>query len=285
VPYWKNAPDALVCAKEEKMPLSPTEDPRELLQPRLGAKAFELARYAPSEDLTGFVLRYWLLRWDLNGQEPHSQEALLPPCVNLVIEPGRSRIYGVVSSKTVQRLEGHGQVFGVKFRPGGFYPFLRGPVSALTDRSIEIAQIFGADAAALEADILAQSVATAMIAVMEQFLRAHLPAWNGRISTINTIVERIIDDRSIRKVDDLLVHTAYSKRSLQRLFSEYVGVSPKWVIRRYRLYEAAERTAAGGRLDWSQLALELGYYDQAHFIRDFKSVVGKTPEEYAAYSL
>jgi AraC-like DNA-binding protein len=71
-----------------------------------------------------------------------------------------------------------------------------------------------------------------------------------------------------------------SPRSLQRLFREYVGVSPKWVLQRLRLHEAAERMLEGR--DWAALALDLGYFDQAHFIHDFKAVTGRSPGEYAA---
>ena len=70
-------------------------------------------------------------------------------------------------------------------------------------------------------------------------------------------------------------------RALQRLFQEYVGVSPKWVLRRFRIHEAAERLAAGARIDAAAFASECGYFDQAHFIRDFKAQVGRTPGEYA----
>jgi AraC-like DNA-binding protein len=74
-------------------------------------------------------------------------------------------------------------------------------------------------------------------------------------------------------------HAGYSKRTLQRLFREYVGVSPKWVLQRVRLHEAAERMA-GGEGDWPRLALELGFFDQAHFIKAFKAVIGLTPGDY-----
>ena len=59
-----------------------------------------------------------------------------------------------------------------------------------------------------------------------------------------------------------------------------MGVSPKWLIQRYRLLEATERLAEGTVVDWADLALDLGYADQAHFIRDFRSMVGRTPAEY-----
>ncbi len=81
-------------------------------------------------------------------------------------------------------------------------------------------------------------------------------------------------------MDDVVSRLHLSKRTLQRLFNQYVGVSPKWVIKRYRLHEATELLDNGGVVDWPKLALELGYFDQAHFIKDFKSIVGKTPVEY-----
>ena len=70
--------------------------------------------------------------------------------------------------------------------------------------------------------------------------------------------------------------------TLERTFRRCVGVGPKWILRRFRVHEACERIAAGAPPCWSALAAELGYFDQAHFIRDFKSQVGRTPAEYAA---
>ena len=94
------------------------------------------------------------------------------------------------------------------------------------------------------------------------------------------MVARIEQDRTIIKVDDLIGETTFTKRTLQRLFHQYIGVSPKWVIQRYRLHEAAEQLASGTPKDCIQLAQELGYFDQAHFIKDFKTIIGKTPAEY-----
>ena len=73
-----------------------------------------------------------------------------------------------------------------------------------------------------------------------------------------------------------------SKRTLERLFREYVGVGPKWVIQRYRLHDAAEHAATGKACDWADVAARLGYADQAHFIRDFKRFVGQSPAQYSA---
>ena len=65
------------------------------------------------------------------------------------------------------------------------------------------------------------------------------------------------------------------------MFNQYVGVGPKWVINRYRMHEALERMEQDDALEWTRLALELGYFDQAHFIRDFKALIGRSPREFA----
>jgi transcriptional regulator GlxA family with amidase domain len=71
-----------------------------------------------------------------------------------------------------------------------------------------------------------------------------------------------------------------SLRSLQRLFTEYVGVGPKWVIQRFRILDAAAAAHAGQPADWAAVAHELGFSDQAHLTRAFTQVVGTPPATY-----
>jgi AraC-like DNA-binding protein len=252
-----------------------------ILNPSAIATEFQLSRHAPAADIGYFVERYWIVSWDRRGQAPHLQETLPFPSVHLVLERGNSRIVGVVKGKFSVLLRDRGMVFGIKFRPGAFYPFVRIPVSQITDRTIAIARVFGEDGTALEAAVCAQSGAAMMIEQAELFLRARLPAHDQQVELINQIIDCVVAERAIVAVDDLVERFSLSKRTLQRMFSLYVGVSPKWVIMRYRLQEAAEQMAAGEITSWTKLALDLGYFDQPHFIKDFKMIVGQTPTEYA----
>jgi len=108
----------------------------------------------------------------------------------------------------------------------------------------------------------------------------YIPEKDPNVQEINRIVETIMEEKSIIKVDDVMNRFAINKRTLQRLFKKYVGVSPKWIIQRYRLHEAAEKMVERKAENWSRLALDLGYFDQSHFIRDFKTIIGQTPGEY-----
>jgi AraC-like DNA-binding protein len=99
---------------------------------------------------------------------------------------------------------------------------------------------------------------------------------------VAAIVDRITADPGLRRVTSLADVFGIPERRLQRLFAEYVGVSPKWVMRRARLHEAALCADAGGDVDWATLATDLGYADQAHLTRDFTATLGMPPSRYAA---
>ena len=83
------------------------------------------------------------------------------------------------------------------------------------------------------------------------------------------------------RLGDLCERAGTGPRTLQRKFLQYAGVSPTWVIRRYRLLEAAESVREGRPVSWAEIAAGLGYADQAHLIRDFRAAMGQTPAAYA----
>jgi AraC-like DNA-binding protein len=220
------------------------------------------------------------MRWTLVA--PYRQTVIPYPCVNLAVERGRSGIFGVASKSFSRLLEGRGLVFGVQFLPGTFRSFLGKPVAGLTDRSIPIADVFGTSNREWEEAILSLDDDAAMVAQAETRLRARMPELDADATAVLRIVNAVADNRDITKVDDVVRLAGTSKRTLERLFREYVGVGPKWVIQRYRLHDAAEHAATNETHDWAALAARLGYADQAHFIRDFKRFVGQSPTRYAA---
>lgn len=252
-----------------------------LLNAQEAAQKYSLTRYLPSPDLDWLIQRYWVIRWDLRGQPPFKQIVLSHPNVNLVFEENMTRIYGITKTSETRIVEGEGKVLGVKFKPGGFYPFWKKDISELAGTSVGFREAFGIEPGPLETAILAGRDDAEMVRLAERFFRSVLPERDEAVGEASRIVAEIERDRNIAKVDDLVDRFGMNKRTIQRLFSRYVGVSPKWVIRRYRLHEAAEQLERGEIADWSKLSLDLGYYDQAHFIKDFKAIIGRAPEEYA----
>jgi transcriptional regulator GlxA family with amidase domain len=147
-----------------------------------------------------------------------------------------------------------------------------------------VAEVFGPAGDRLVADLLAAAGQERLVAAAEAFLLERLPAPDPNVERVNRVVDQIMTDRDVTRVADVTDRSGIATRRLQRLFATYVGVTPKWVIRRARLHEAVERLDAGDHLDLAFLARELGYFDQAHFARDFRSAVGRPPTAYARTS-
>jgi AraC-like DNA-binding protein len=263
-------------------PAEATTSQRGVLDPQAAARHFRLTRYAPAPDLAHLVERHWFVEWDLRGRPPFTQGIVMHPSVNVVFEPHYALFFGVVTGRSDHRLEGAGKAAATKFRPGGFRPFTSVPAATLTDRVVELPEAFGAGTEGLHERVIAAGRDRDQIAVMEAFLRARLPPPDEHVETVGRIMRLVLAEPELIRVEQLVEHTGMSSRSLQRLFRSYVGVSPKWVLRRVRLHEAAERIADDPDTDWPALALDLGYFDQAHFIKDFKAIVGRAPAEYAA---
>ena len=221
-----------------------------------------------------------MIHWDLRLCEPYVAESVPHPNVHLIFENGAAVVAGVQTHKFSRSLQGESRVFGVKFRPGGFRPFYGAAVSDLADRVVPAVRIFGKELKEFEKIGLSSCPEDERVRAANAFFHARKPDPDPAVILASHLVDRILKEPEIKMVDDLVRLTGMGKRSLQRLFSEYVGVSPKWVIRRYRLHELIEKFNAGGEPDWAQLALDLGYFDQAHLINDFKSIVGHSPREY-----
>ena len=262
---------------------------RGILRPAETVKRAGLRRDAPvSEPLRPFVERYWSVRWDLTGRPAFRSEVLSHPSVNVSVESGSEPrfgvrlpavlLHGVVSRRFTVDLTGAGRVTAVKFRPGGFAAFAG--VLPANDSVVPLGSELGLDGGDLLASVLAVEDDDARAAVLDAALARRAPEPPGPYVDLLGLVGAMIEDRSLVRVDQVAALGGLSVRSLQRLFAGYVGVNPKAVLARYRLQDAAAALDAGIVDDLAGLAASLGWFDQAHFSRDFRAVVGVTPSAY-----
>src|SRR3954468_12213908 len=156
-----------------------TTSRRGILDPMAARRHYRLTRYAPSPDLAGLVERHWIVEWDL--REPFTQELVTHPCVNLVFESHVALIHGVITGRSAKTIEGAGKGVGVKFRPGGFHPFLPVPAHTLTDTALTLETAFGDNP---HAEVLAAGEDRAQIAVVERFLRGRTPRSDPRCTEV-----------------------------------------------------------------------------------------------------
>ena len=276
---WKNATGALDRAATL----------RGILRPAEVAEHANLRRDTRvAEPLRPFVERYWSVRWDFTGKPPYRSEVLSHPSVNVSVESGTEPrfgvpmpavlLHGVVTRRFTVDLVGAGRVTAVKFRPGGFAAFT-GVLPARNGVG-RLGSELGVPAAQLLAAVTAEEDDDARTAVLDEALAPYAPEPPGPYLDLLGIVGRMADDRGLVRVDQVADLAGMSVRSLQRLFATYVGVTPKAVLARYRLQDAAAAIDSGEITDLSSLATELGWFDQAHFSREFRSVVGMTPSAY-----
>ncbi|HEY6323335.1 MAG TPA: helix-turn-helix domain-containing protein [Thermoanaerobaculia bacterium] len=242
-------------------------------------------RFPPAADLSAFVDLYWIARWDLEPGEAMVVETLPHPCVNVVVERGRSLVHGPVKGRFSRTLAGRGRVVAARLRPGAFCAFNERPAWQLMDAELGFPEAFGVESGPVESAVFGlageQADEPAMVGALEQFLRERQPVPNPAVELIDRIVGRIATDRDVLRVEDLARGIGLGRRTIERLFREYVGPSPKRVIRQYRLQAAADEAAKGRVANWARLANDLGYADQAHFNRDFRAILGTTPSEFA----
>lgn len=200
-------------------------------------------------------------------------------CGRLRATPGGMFLTGLTSRHMVMKQQGRIRLIGVSFFPSGLYPFIRIPVSELRDATVGLEQILGSDAARLEEQLHSTECLQSRLRLLEERL-LELLIRNVRSTEVSSelalsfISSGISSGQSIRDFCDA---SGAHPRTLERHLNRHVGASPRQYLRLRRYQDALTRLMAGQPQSLTELAHELGYYDQAHFINDFKSFTGSAP--------
>ncbi|WP_155371355.1 helix-turn-helix domain-containing protein [Catellatospora vulcania] len=260
----------------------PRRDTRGIVDPAELLRQVRFRRLAPAAELAELVEHYWFLDWDLD--RPFEQHVVGHPAVNLFVQrptaddPVTCEVSGVDRELFSVKLAEQGWVRGVRFRPGAFRAFSGRTAAELTGRRVPLAQVL--PVADPGERLAAAATDPAAAAVLDELLLSLRPEADEPVRLAMRLVHRIRHDRELRRVEQLAQQAGLSVRSLQRLFTQYVGIGPKQVILRYRVHGAIER--AEGEVDWAAVAGELGYSDQAHLVREVTATIGLPPAAYAA---
>lgn len=249
----------------------------------------QIHRFAPSVGLAGVVRRYWMPVWSLPEGAPSVQRVLQYPVCLVVVSHDYAVLVGPTGGLSTQELSGSGWALGTMLQPAAGLALAGGPVDRIADTTRPLGEAAGLDGAALEAAVRAAvgrdpedpDRQQAAVSAVESALATLLPV-DEEGELVNAIVEYVEGDSQVQRVGQVCAKFAITERTLQRLTARRIGLSPKWLIQRRRLHEAAERLADVDRPDLARVAVDLGYADQAHFGRDFRAVTGLTPGEYAA---
>lgn len=247
-----------------------------------------MARYEPAPALRDLVEIFWIPTWTVPPGQAAQQRILQHPVCLAVVASDYARFYGVVPGLSTKTLIGRGWAVGAMLTPAAGFLLARTPVTAFTDRHVELSEVLGADVVGLvdrvraamapePTDPAAHAVAVTALA---EVLQPYLPL-DPEGELVNRLVRFVADTSEVTRVAQVCEEFGLTERSLQRLVARRLGLTPKWLIQRRRLHEAAERLR-GQPVALAELAASLGYADQAHFSRDFSSVTGTSPSRFAA---
>lgn len=225
---------------------------------------------------------FWIPVWTLPEGVTLTERVLQYPTCLIVVAQDYARFYGVVTGLSTVTLQGSGWAVGVMLQPGAAQGvFGRSDTKALVDSHVDLATlphlagIIAPVHAAMTPAPSDPSSHRAAIQVLTRTLHS-TPAPRPDGLLLTQVVDLIESDPQLRTVADLAARVRMGERRLQRLTHRLLGLSPKWLIQRRRLHEAAARLKEGED-DLAGLAADLGYTDQAHFTRDFGRVTGYPP--------
>lgn len=253
-----------------------------------GDTSHRMHGYEPDATFDGLLQRFWIPVWSVPAGRESAQRVLRHPVCLLVVASDYARFYGPAPGVSITTLAGEGWAVGVSCEPAAGALVAGGSVADFTDRFVDLSEVLGAGGtrlveqvrAAMAPDPSAPAAHRAAVTAFEDTLRRFLPVdEEGRL--VNRMIELVETRADVLRVSQLCAELGLSERSLQRLVRRRIGLTPKWLIRRRRLQEAAERLRLGAT-SFAAVAVDLGYADQPHLTRDFTAVTGLTPGQFAA---
>jgi AraC-like DNA-binding protein len=278
------------------------DDTRGIVDPAAMMRHVRFARSPAGDGLEGLIEWFWSVAWDLPAGFAHDQQVLNHPAGNISVgtlddagvplDPPEGRVYGVMTGLSNRHLTEAGWTVAARTTVGGLGALLDAPARSALDSQLTLTEALpDLDGGRVVAAVCAEPDNESRIAALRHGLADLVsrrdPALVSEARAVAAIAALAEHDRSVCRVEQLAAAAGVSRRTLQRLFDLHVGVSPSFVIRRWRIIEAAEaaRTAIG-RGDqwrgWAVVAAELGYADQAHLTRDFRRHLGTSPSAYLA---
>lgn len=251
--------------------------------------------YRPDGDLQTLVKCYWELEVPFSDQ--HEKQRVVPDgCMELIfilgdnirrytsedtfiIQP-RAIVVGQITRPFVIQPEGYVKCFAVRFYPYGFANFLKVPLKLLENKETPIDQLFDKN----QADALTRSITVAVntaerIQAVEAFLMHMMQDYHHIDHIVKSTVEAIEASSGSVSIKDIIKDDPNRRRQLERKFIKQIGMSPKQLAKVIRM-QAALKLMIERDDTYTDIAYKSEYYDQNHFIRDFKELTGLTPKEF-----
>ncbi len=257
-----------------------------------------LSRFLPSPPLSAYIEAFYFS--DGEASHPPRQERCLPNGqVAVVVNLGHDPIRVANLQHTDQFQQFHGSVFtgafsrfcvldtatmvttlSICFKPGGARPFLPMPVTELANQVVDLSCIFGAAAFDLREQLQAPQTNDNRVRILERFFLTRLSYEQALSPALGFALTSFQSEKGLCSISEVTTHLGLRPKRFISLFEEAVGLTPKVFCRVLRFQEVLQRITGEQPIRWADLALNCGYFDQAHFIHDFQAFAGLTPSAY-----
>lgn len=239
---------------------------------------YQLRRYF-SDKLSTLVEQYWLVNWNLDSEHTHTQKNLPDPNPHLFFDGTRLKLLGPVSKVYEYQMQNSGGIVGVKLAIGALAEIINIPMSELVDKELQPNSILQLDSCKIILQLQQVSTDEEAVEVLENNLSHLNRALSDKRKVVENIFQQIKHNNRVHTVDELADEVNLSVRTIQRYCQQYIGLSPKWLLRKYRLHQMLTEIEQGNS-DIMSLVERLDYTDQAHLIKDMTQMLGVTPKQY-----
>jgi AraC-like DNA-binding protein len=256
--------------------------------------------FEPGKELTAFIKCYWTL--ESEQDEVSEKQTIVPDgCMEMIFHYGdlykqytenghsiiqpRCFVIGQLTRPLEIEPTGKTGIFSVRFHPNGFLPFSTFPIRQMENTAFSMQELFEKDGLAIEEKILTAHSVSERITLIEAFLLERLTNTEAIDRIVRSTVETILTANGQLSIDELSRQININRRQLERKFSTAIGLSPKQLSKTIRLQATLKTLLNKKFTSLSAAAHENEYYDQAHFIKDFKELTGLTPKELYGSSL
>lgn len=250
--------------------------------------------FIPCKELKEYIECFWTQtpsKFDVNPQ-PTIDKILPDGCIDFLFRLDKTEDESTLTSGTIIGTmttsidvpRGKTKIVAVRFRPGGSLPFLQTPASFLTDQAIDLASIFGDSINQLIDQIFNADTLPQAVKILEKELLSRIRSSKKIDSNFIRILNVTENGFREASVDDLVQSYGKSARQLERLFLANVGIGPKMYLRIKR-FQSVDRVLRLNSecIEWADIAVRHGYFDQSHLIRDCKIITKLTPENYRKF--
>lgn len=256
--------------------------------------------YEPNEALSTLVKCYWTL--ESPKEDPPQRQTIVPDgCMEMIFHYGdlykqylendrsiiqpRCFVFGQLTRPLEIEPTGQTAIFSVRFHPEGFLPFATIPIKEIENKAVPLETLFGEGGQEIAQKILSSSSVSERIKHIEAFLLYRLADSETVDRIVKSTVETILTANGQLSIDELSRQININRRQLERKFSSTIGLSPKQLSKTIRLQATLKMLLSKQFTSLTALAYKGEYYDQAHFIKDFKEFTGLTPKEFYGENL